>query len=82
MLQEQTERLAVCTIAFSLENGGRGLYLNQVGPLLDQIEGPLASFTGDGAYDQDGVYRVIIDHDPDAVVVVPPRATAVLSETA
>ena len=29
MLQEQTERLAVCTIAFSLENGGRGLYLNQ-----------------------------------------------------
>jgi hypothetical protein len=50
--------------------------------LLDQIERPLASFTGDGAYDQDGVYRVIIDHDPDAVVVVPPRATAVLSETA
>jgi hypothetical protein len=29
MLQEQTERLAVCTIASSLENGGRGLYLNQ-----------------------------------------------------
>jgi hypothetical protein len=24
MLQEQTERLAVCTVAFSLENGGRG----------------------------------------------------------
>jgi hypothetical protein len=47
---------------------------SQVGPLLDQIERPLASFTGDGAYDQDGVYRVIIDHDPDAVVVVPPRA--------
>jgi len=29
MLREQTERLAVCTVAFSLENGGRGLYLNQ-----------------------------------------------------
>jgi IS5 family transposase len=27
----------------------------QVGPLLDQIDGPIASFTGDGAYDQDGV---------------------------
>src|SRR3954451_6643993 len=27
----------------------------QVGPLLDQVAGPLASFTGDGAYDQDGV---------------------------
>ncbi len=24
---------------------------SQVGPLLDQVEGPLASFTGDGAYD-------------------------------
>src|SRR5207253_185907 len=30
---------------------------SQVGPLLDQIDGPIASFTGDGAYDQDGVYR-------------------------
>src|SRR4051794_16970294 len=28
---------------------------NQVGPLLDQITGPIASVTGDGAYDQDGV---------------------------
>jgi hypothetical protein len=38
----------------------------------------LASFTGDGAYDQDGVYRVIMNHDPDAAVVVPPRATTAL----
>jgi len=29
---------------------------SQVGPLLDQIDAPIASFTGDGAYDQDGVY--------------------------
>src|SRR3954464_1397454 len=28
---------------------------SQVGPLLDQVDGPIASFTGDGAYDQDGV---------------------------
>jgi hypothetical protein len=55
---------------------------SQLAPLLDQIERSLVSFTGDGAYDQDSVYRVIIDHDPDAVVVVPPRATPVLSETA
>src|SRR4051794_26099075 len=27
----------------------------QVGPLLDQVAGPVASVTGDGAYDQDGV---------------------------
>jgi hypothetical protein len=55
---------------------------SQVGPLLDQVEGPVASFTGDGAYDQDSVYRAVIDHDPDAAVIVPPRTTAVLSETA
>ena len=28
----------------------------QVGPLLKQITDPLASFTGDGAYDQDGAW--------------------------
>jgi Transposase DDE domain len=54
----------------------------QVGPLLDQINGPLASFTGDGAYDQDSLYRTVIDRDPDAAVIVPPRATAVPSATA
>src|SRR5215211_6746302 len=31
----------------------------QVGPLLDQVAGPVASFTGDGAYDQDGVYATV-----------------------
>lgn len=36
MLGEQIERLAVCTIAFSLENGGRGLFLNQ--PLVEAAE--------------------------------------------
>jgi DDE family transposase len=55
---------------------------SQVGPLLDQAEGPIASFTGDGAYDQDSIYRAVIERDPDAAVIVPPRATAVLSETA
>jgi hypothetical protein len=53
-----------------------------VGPLLDQIEGSFASFTGDGAYDQDSVYRTVTDRDPEALVIVPPRATAVPSETA
>src|SRR4051812_24645334 len=54
----------------------------QVSPLLDQIAGPLASFTGDGAYDQDGVYAAVADRHPDAAVIVPPRATAVPSTTA
>ena len=29
---------------------------SQVGPLLDQVRRPVASFTGDGAYDRDDVY--------------------------
>jgi hypothetical protein len=29
---------------------------SQVGPLLDQLTGELASFTADGAYDQESVY--------------------------
>ena len=55
---------------------------SQVGPLLDQLEAPLASVTGDGAYDQDSLYRAITERDPEALVIVPPRATAVPSETA
>ena len=30
---------------------------SRVGPLLDQVAGPIASFTGDGAYDRDDVYE-------------------------
>jgi len=54
----------------------------EVGPLLDQITGVVASFTGDGGYDQDRVYASVAEHSPEAVVVVPPRATAVPSDTA
>ncbi len=54
----------------------------QVGSLLDQIDGPIASFTADGAYDQDGVYGEIADRHPDAAVIVPPRSSAVPSKTA
>ena len=55
---------------------------SQVGPLLGQVAGPVASFTGDGAYDQDSVYRAVADRQPEAAVIVPPRSTAVPSETA
>jgi len=54
----------------------------QVGPLLDQVAGPVASVTGDGAYDQDGVYATVAERHPEAAVIVPPRATAVPSRTA
>jgi hypothetical protein len=55
---------------------------SQTGPLLDQIPEPLASFTGDGAYDQDGVYTEVAERHPEAAVIVPPRSSAVLSKTA
>jgi hypothetical protein len=53
---------------------------SQVGPLLEQISGPLASFVGDGAYDQAGLYATVAQRHPDAEVIVPPRSTAVLSD--
>jgi hypothetical protein len=55
---------------------------SQVEPLLDQITAPLASFIGDGAYDQAGIDDTIAKRDPDADVIVPPRSTAVLTEAA
>jgi DDE family transposase len=51
----------------------------QVGPLLDQVAGPVASFTGDGAYDQGGAYDSLAQRHPEAAAIVPPRATAVPS---
>src|ERR671927_1995174 len=55
---------------------------SQVGPLLDQVEGPVASFTANGAFDRDDVYEAVAERHPDAAVIVPPRSSAVLSETA
>ena len=54
----------------------------QVGPLLDQVADPVASLTGDGAYDQNGVYADVHDRHPEAEVIVPPHRDATLSETA
>ena len=55
---------------------------SQVGPLLERIEGAVASFTGDGAYDRDDVYAEVAARHPAAAVVVPPRANAVPSKAA
>ena len=54
----------------------------EVGPLLDQVAGPVSSFTGDGAYDQEGVSTAVTVRHPEAAIIVPPRSTAVPSETA
>ena len=50
--------------------------------MLDQVAEPVTSFTGDGAYDQQGVSTAIIERHPEAEIIVPPRSTAVPSETA
>ena len=55
---------------------------SQVGPLLDRIDGPVASFTADGAYDRDDVYAEVAARHPEAEVVMPPRASAVPSAAA
>jgi hypothetical protein len=55
---------------------------SQVGILLDQVDGPVASVTGDGAYDRDDVYAQVAACHPDAEVIVPPRANAVPSAVA
>jgi len=55
---------------------------SQVGPLLDQIPGPLNAVLADGAYDGDPVYRAISDRHPTAAVIIPPRATAVPGQKA
>jgi hypothetical protein len=54
----------------------------ELGPLLDQVEEPLAAVVADGAYDQDNVYVTVAEHSAEAAVVVPPRSTAVLSASA
>jgi hypothetical protein len=53
-----------------------------VDALLDQIADPIASFTADGAYDQDQVSQAVGERHPDAAVIVPPRAGAVASASA
>jgi hypothetical protein len=55
---------------------------SQVEPLLDQIADPVELFLGDGGYDRTNVYTALDERHPDAKVIVPPRADAVLSATA
>src|SRR4051812_20269319 len=55
---------------------------SRVGPLLDQVDGAVASLTGDGAYDREDVYGAVAERHPEAAVVVPPRRDAVPSAAA
>ena len=55
---------------------------SQVEPLLDRIAEPVELFLGDGGYDRTNVYTALDECHPDAVLIVPPRADAVLSAMA
>ncbi len=57
---------------------------SQVGALLGQIPGPLASVIADGAYDGEPTYRAVAERQPDppVAVIIPPRSTAVPSAVA
>jgi hypothetical protein len=50
---------------------------SQVGPLLNQIDGPIGKFTADGAYDGDPTYGAVSRHSTDAAVIIPPRANTI-----
>jgi hypothetical protein len=55
---------------------------SRVSPLLDQVDGPVASFTADGAFDRDDVHAEVAARHPGAAVVASPRASAIPSDTA
>ncbi len=55
---------------------------SRVGPLLDRIDGPVASVAADGAFDRDDVYAAVAARHPEAAVIVPPRSSAVPSDAA
>jgi Transposase DDE domain len=76
-VDSDTGRIAAAALTMNDVDDG-----SQVGPLLDQIDGSIASFTGDGAYDQDTVYRDVAARHPDVPIIVPPRSSAVPSQTA
>jgi hypothetical protein len=63
-------------VAATLTTSGEG-DAGQVGPLLDQTTGPIDTVMADGAYDGEPTYQTVAERDPTAMVVIPPRSTAV-----
>ena len=69
-------------IVASVLTGHDGDDGSQLAPLLDQVGGPVASVTADGAFDRDDVYAEVAARHPEAAVIVPPRSGAVPSDSA
>jgi hypothetical protein len=70
------EILAVAVTRKEIDDGA------VVDALLEQIVDPIASFTADGDYDQARVSETVAERHPNAAVIVPPRAGAVVSASA
>jgi hypothetical protein len=73
---DSSEILAVAVTRKEIDDGA------VVDALLDQIVDPIDSFTADGDYDQDRVSQAVAKRHPNAAVIVPPRAGAVVSASA
>ena len=55
--------------------------VSEIPALLDQIDAEVALMTADGAYDGEAVYDAVAERHPEAVVIIPPRTTAVPNES-
>ena len=55
--------------------------VSELPALLNQSDADVASLTADGAYDSAAVYEAVTERHPEAAVIIPPRATAVPSDT-
>jgi Transposase DDE domain len=55
--------------------------VSEVPELLDQLDADVASMTADGAYDSEAVYDAVAERHPQAAVIIPPRTTAIPSQT-
>ena len=69
-----TGRIVAATLT-----GSDACDVSQVGPLLDPVPGPIASFTAEGVPDWDSVYDKVAACHPGAAVLLPPRASTVPS---
>jgi hypothetical protein len=66
-------------IAASILTGNEADDAGQVGGLLDQVDGEIASVTADGAYDGEPVYQAVASRQPPGQppsVIIPPRSSA------
>jgi IS5 family transposase len=45
-------------------------------PMLAEVDQPIVSAAGDGAYDRRSVYQAIQTHSPSALIAIPPRKDA------